>query len=57
MSFWSEASPIVKGAVVVGAVGILYLGIAFVGNMAPFGPAAGGEQVTQARGAHGKNAQ
>lgn len=36
MSFWSEASPMVKGAVVFVAVSLLYLGVAKVGNFFPF---------------------
>jgi hypothetical protein len=47
MSFWSEASPLVKGVVVLGSVALLYLGIAYVANMAPF---AVPEATTQQRG-------
>ena len=47
MSFWSDASPIVKIAIVIGAVGFLYLGIAKVAHWAPF-PAD--EPAAQARG-------
>lgn len=36
MSFWSDASPIVKGAIVVGVLGLLYFGIAFVAGLPPF---------------------
>ncbi len=49
MSFWEDASPIVKGAIVVGVLGLLYFGIAAVAGWPPFG---GGteEGVTQQRG-------
>jgi hypothetical protein len=36
-SFWSNTSPITKGAIVVGLLGFLYLGIAAVAGFAPFG--------------------
>ncbi|MCS6799079.1 MAG: hypothetical protein NZ898_11210 [Myxococcota bacterium] len=36
MSFWSEASPAVKGAIVVGALGLAYLGLGFVAGWPPF---------------------
>lgn len=52
MSFWSDASPVVKGVIVVGAVGLFYLGIAKVAGFAPFTKAAGGE-VSQTRGVTG----
>ena len=35
-SFWSDASPITKGVIVVGALGFLYLGIAFFAGFPPF---------------------
>jgi len=35
-SFWSDASPITKGVIVVGALGFLYLGIAFFVGLPPF---------------------
>lgn len=53
MSFWSDASPAVKGAIVVGVVGILYLGIAAVAGLAPFGNPTG-EQTSQSRGVAGQ---
>ncbi len=49
MSFWSEASGLVKGAIVLGVVGILYLGIAKVAHLAPFAAPGAGE-ATQQRG-------
>lgn len=36
MSFWSDASAIVKGAIVVGIVGLAYFGLAFVLKFPPF---------------------
>jgi len=36
MSFWSDASPIVKGAIVIGVLGLLYFGAAFVAKWPPF---------------------
>ena len=48
MSFFSDASPVVKGAIVVGAVGILYFAAAWMGGFAPFGSPAG--ETSQQRG-------
>ena len=51
MSFWSDASPVVKGAIVVGALGLVYLLVAFVAKFPPFGGGAtDDENVTQQRG-------
>jgi len=36
MSFWSDASPITKITIVVGALGFLYLGVAFFAHLVPF---------------------
>ena len=36
MSFWSDASPIVKGAVILFALGVVYLGTAYAIKIAPF---------------------
>lgn len=36
MSFWSDASPITKIVIVVGALGFLYLGVAYFANLVPF---------------------
>lgn len=47
MSFWSDASPAVKGAIVVGVVGLLYFLIAFVAGLPPYSAEA---EVTQERG-------
>ena len=49
MSFWEDASPVVKGAIAVGVVGLLYFGIAFVAELPPFG-GGGDEEVTTERG-------
>jgi hypothetical protein len=45
-SFWSDASPVTKGVIVVGALGFLYLGIAFFAGFPPFMNV----EVTQTRG-------
>ena len=49
MSFWSEASGLVKGVIIIGAIAIGYLLVAKVAGLAPFGSAAGAE-ATQSRG-------
>lgn len=36
MSFWEDSSPLVKGALVVGILGFLYLGTAFFVGLPPF---------------------
>lgn len=36
MSFWEDSSPIVKVAIIVGVLGILYLGIAWGVGLFPF---------------------
>jgi len=36
MSFWEDSSPIVKGAIVIGVLGLLYFGIAFFVGLPPF---------------------
>jgi len=47
MGFWSDASPIVKGAIIFGVLGLLYLGIAKIAGIIPFVPE---EPTTQERG-------
>jgi hypothetical protein len=47
MGFWEDASPVVKGAIVFGGVGILYLAIAFFAGLPPYG---GGEEAAATRG-------
>lgn len=49
MSFWQDASPIVKGAIVIGALLLVYLGIARVAGLIPFSNATG-EEMQQTRG-------
>ncbi|HJL05206.1 MAG TPA: hypothetical protein RMH85_07035 [Polyangiaceae bacterium LLY-WYZ-15_(1-7)] len=48
MSFWEDASPVVKGAIVIGAIGLIYFGVAFAFGWMPFG--GGDEATTQERG-------
>ena len=51
MSFWEDASGVVKGAIVVGVVGLVYFAIAFAADLPPFGGGAAAEgEVTQQRG-------
>lgn len=49
MSFWEDASPVVKGAIVVGIIGLIYFGAAYAGSFFPFNPASD-EEITQERG-------
>lgn len=49
MSFWEDASPVVKGAIVIGALGLVYFGIALVAGWPPF-PGDDPETTTQQRG-------
>ena len=49
MSFWEDASGVTKGAIVVGVLGLLYLGVAFAADLAPFG-GGGDEPTTTERG-------
>lgn len=46
MSFWSDLSPAVKGVIVVGVLGLLYLGVARFAGLPPWG----GVETTQQRG-------
>lgn len=48
MSFWEDASPVVKGAIVIGALGLAYFGVAFFAGLPPFG-AATDEGMTENR--------
>jgi hypothetical protein len=48
MGFWADASPIVKGAIVVGVIGVLVFGWMFLG-LPPFNSEAT-EEVVQQRG-------
>ncbi|MBX3271590.1 MAG: hypothetical protein KF729_15095 [Sandaracinaceae bacterium] len=36
MSFWEDSSPIVKGAIIVGVIGLIYLGVAWGMGLFPF---------------------
>lgn len=47
MSFWSEASPVTKGTIVVGPILII------VAALFAFGVIGGGEEATQQRGLSG----
>jgi hypothetical protein len=49
MSFWEDASGVVKGAIIFGVVGLLYLGVAAAADLAPFGSPAG-DEIQQVRG-------
>ncbi len=49
MSFWEDASGVVKGAIIVGVLGLVYFAIAFVADLPPFGGGTDGE-VVQDRG-------
>jgi hypothetical protein len=48
MGFWSDASPIVKGAIIIGAIGIL-VSVWVLLELPPFDPMSG-EDTTQQRG-------
>lgn len=48
MSFWSDASPVTKGIIVVGVLGILYFAIGFFTKKLP--PFNNTYEVTQTRG-------
>lgn len=51
MGFWEDASPAVKGTIIVGGLLLVYLGIAFVGGFIPFGGGASDTtEVSQTRG-------
>lgn len=36
MGFWEDSSPVVKIALIVGVLGLLYMGIAFAAGLPPF---------------------
>ncbi len=48
MGFWQDASPAVKGAVVLGALLIVYFAVAFFAGLPPYGSAVG--EIQQSRG-------
>ncbi|MDQ3037201.1 MAG: hypothetical protein M3Y87_32710 [Myxococcota bacterium] len=49
MGFWQDASPLVKGAIVVGGLLIAYFLIAMVAGLPPYGSQIG-DEVQQERG-------
>lgn len=49
MSFWQDASPVVKGAIVVGGLLLGYLLVAYIAGLPPYGSQIG-DQVQQTRG-------
>jgi hypothetical protein len=48
MGFWEDASPAVKGAIIVGGIAILYFVVARFAGLPPYG--GGEEEVQQVRG-------
>ena len=46
-SFWSDASPITKGMIVVGVLGLVYFAVAYFVHLPPF---SNTYDVTQTRG-------
>ncbi len=53
MGFWEDASPAVKGAIIVGGIAILYFVVAMFTGLPPYG---GQEEVVQQRGVPGVGA-
>jgi hypothetical protein len=49
MSFWSDSSPIVKGAIVVGILGLIVAIMAYAG-VGPFSTDIDAEETSQERG-------
>jgi hypothetical protein len=49
MSFWSDSSPIVKGAIVVGILGLIVAIMAYAG-VGPFSTDIADEETSQERG-------
>ena len=47
MGFWEDASPAVKGAIIVGGIAILYFVVAMFAHLPPYGEQ---EEVQQSRG-------
>ncbi len=48
MSFWEDASPVVKGAIVIGVLGLSYFGVAYFAGLPPFGSATD-EEISEER--------
>jgi len=53
MGFWSDSSPIVKGAIVGGAIGIIVFGMMWAG-IGPFATDIDSEETGQERGIQGQ---
>jgi hypothetical protein len=49
MGFWQDASPAVKGAIVLGGILIAYFLVAFVAGLPPYGSQVG-DEIQQTRG-------
>lgn len=49
MGFWQDASPVVKGAIVVGGLLIVYFVVAWIAGLPPYGSQVG-DEVQQTRG-------
>ena len=47
MGFWEDASPAVKGAIVVGGLALVYFLVAFVAGLPPYGSVQDDEIVQQ----------
>lgn len=43
MGFWEDSSPIVKIALIVGVLGLIYMGVAFAVGLPPFPPSCSHE--------------
>lgn len=50
MSFWSEATPLSKGLIIFGVLGLLYMGIAYIVKIPPFIGMPDGMTEVQTRG-------
>ena len=44
MQFWQDASPVVKGAIVVGGLLIVYFLVAYIAGLPPYGAAVETQQ-------------
>ncbi len=49
MGFWEDASPAVKGAIIVGGIALLYFLVAFVAGLPPYS-SPNADEVQQVRG-------
>ncbi|MCB9667412.1 MAG: hypothetical protein H6715_04735 [Myxococcales bacterium] len=50
MSFWSDASAVTKGAIVIAVLAMLYLGVAYFAGLTPYTKS---EAATETRGLQG----